>query len=188
MVLMADPVSLSVVRERFRRWLGALRWPPREVDDVVMAVNEAVTSAVEHTHPSAIGAEVRVAARQYAEPDGGQAGPRRGGGRGALDARARGFEGPGLLMIHACMDAIEGQRRRAVAAFDGGAVTSDAGALLLGATDKAIGLIERFAGCFSDGRSRDRIEHEITTLVGQRVFGLSARPTRMIDTLSSVSG
>ena len=33
--------------------------------------------------------------------------------------------------------------RRVVAAFDGGAVTSDAGALLLGATDKAIGLAWR---------------------------------------------
>ncbi len=30
--------------------------------------------------------------------------------------------------------------RRVVAGFDGGAVTSDAGALLLGATDRAIGL------------------------------------------------
>jgi hypothetical protein len=35
-----------------------------------------------------------------------------------------------------------------VAAFDGGAITSDAGALLLGATDRAIGLMSRFAGCF----------------------------------------
>ena len=33
--------------------------------------------------------------------------------------------------------------RRVVAGFDGGAVTSDAGALLLGATDKAIGLAWR---------------------------------------------
>jgi hypothetical protein len=32
-----------------------------------------------------------------------------------------------------------------VAAFDGGAVTSDAGALLLGATDRAIRLVERLA-------------------------------------------
>jgi len=35
-----------------------------------------------------------------------------------------------------------------VAAFDGGAITSDAGALLLGATDRAIGLMSRLAGCF----------------------------------------
>ena len=35
--------------------------------------------------------------------------------------------------------------RAVVAAFDGGAITSDAGALLLGATDRAIGLADRFA-------------------------------------------
>lgn len=34
-----------------------------------------------------------------------------------------------------------GERRRVVAAFDGGSVSSDAGALLLGWTDEAIGLI-----------------------------------------------
>lgn len=39
--------------------------------------------------------------------------------------------------------------RRVVAAFDGGAVTSDAGALLLEATDKAVGLIGRVADCFA---------------------------------------
>lgn len=107
MVLMADPVSLSVVRERFRRWLGALRWPPREVDDVVMAVNEAVTSAVEHTHPSAIGAEVRVAARQYAEPDGGRRILVAVAGGEHWTPDPQGFEGPGLLMIHSCTDAVE---------------------------------------------------------------------------------
>jgi hypothetical protein len=63
--------------------------------------------------------------------------------------------------------------RRVVAAFDGGAVTSDAGALLLGATDRAIGLVERFAACFSDHRRVDLIEHEIATLVGQRVFAIA---------------
>jgi hypothetical protein len=35
--------------------------------------------------------------------------------------------------------------RQVVAGFDGGAITSDAGALLLGATDAAIRLTERFA-------------------------------------------
>jgi serine/threonine-protein kinase RsbW len=110
MVLMADPVSLSVVRERFRRWLGTLSWPPREVDDVVMAVNEAVTSAVEHTHPSAIGAEVRVAARQYAEPDGGRRVLVAVAGGEYWTPEPLGLEGPGLLMIHACMDSIEVDR------------------------------------------------------------------------------
>ena len=35
--------------------------------------------------------------------------------------------------------------REVVAAFDAGAITSDAGALLLGATDRAIGMMHRFA-------------------------------------------
>ena len=63
--------------------------------------------------------------------------------------------------------------RDVVAAFDGGRITSDAGALLLGAADRAVGLIGRFAGCFTDGRCQALIEHEVETLVGQRVFGLA---------------
>jgi Transposase DDE domain group 1 len=63
--------------------------------------------------------------------------------------------------------------RRIVGAFDGGLITSDAGALLLGATNKAIRLVERFASCFSDARDAEQIEHTVATLVGQRVFGLA---------------
>jgi hypothetical protein len=64
-------------------------------------------------------------------------------------------------------------RRNIVAAFDGGVNTSDAGALLLGATDRAIGLIRRFAACFRDARSPVLVEHTVETLVGQRVFALA---------------
>jgi hypothetical protein len=60
-----------------------------------------------------------------------------------------------------------------VAAFDGGAMTSDAGALFLGETDRAIGMMRRFATCFHDVRQQDLIEHEVVTLVGQRVFGIA---------------
>lgn len=63
--------------------------------------------------------------------------------------------------------------KRVVAGFDGGAITSDAGGLLLGATDRAIGLIGRFAACFRDSRQRELIEHEVATLVGQRVFAIA---------------
>ena len=65
------------------------------------------------------------------------------------------------------------ERRAVVAAFDGGWVTSDAGALLLGAADRAIGLTRRFASCFRDVRRAELIEHEVVTLVGQRVFGIA---------------
>src|SRR5436190_13726974 len=63
--------------------------------------------------------------------------------------------------------------RAVEAAFDGGLVTSDAGALLLGATDRAIDLVGRFADCFRDHRRQDLIEHAVGTLIGQRVFGIA---------------
>jgi Transposase DDE domain group 1 len=64
-------------------------------------------------------------------------------------------------------------RRRVVAGFDGGTVSSDGGALLLKCTDEAIGLIDRLAGCFEDARDPGLIEHTVRTLIGQRVFGLA---------------
>ena len=71
--------------------------------------------------------------------------------------------------------------RAVVGAFDGGAITSDGGALLLGATDKAIGLVARFAACFTDAREPALIEHTIETLVGQRVFGLALGYEDLVD-------
>ena len=72
--------------------------------------------------------------------------------------------------------------RAVVAGFDGGAVTSDAGALLLGATDRAIRLVDRSAGCFGDGREEGRVVHELAAMVGQRVFGLALGYTRTWST------
>lgn len=63
--------------------------------------------------------------------------------------------------------------RRVEAAFDGGAISSNAGAILLGATDRAVGLLDRFAECFRDSRRAELVEHEVRTLVGQRVFGVA---------------
>ncbi len=71
--------------------------------------------------------------------------------------------------------------RRAVADFDGGAITSNAGALLLGATDWAIGLTERFAGCFEDGGAGDRVVHDLSTLLGQRVLGIALGYENLVD-------
>ena len=57
-------------------------------------------------------------------------------------------------------EVVEG--RQVVAAFDGGEVTSDAGGLLLGATDRAIGLVGAVRGVLcrwsraGAGRAHDR--------------------------------
>src|SRR5438477_8394585 len=71
--------------------------------------------------------------------------------------------------------------RAVVAGFDGGKMTSDAGALLLGATDRAIRLIDRFAECFTDSRAPDLIEHTVRTLVGQRIFALALGYEDLVD-------
>jgi hypothetical protein len=60
-----------------------------------------------------------------------------------------------------------------VASFDGGAMTSDAGALLLGATDRVLGLTRRLAACFKDSRDPAYTEHAVETLVMQRVTGIA---------------
>ena len=73
------------------------------------------------------------------------------------------------------------ESRRVEAAFDGGAVTSNGGALLLGATERAIGLVAGFARCFQDGRDPALTEHSVATLVGQRVFALALGYEDLID-------
>jgi hypothetical protein len=64
------------------------------------------------------------------------------------------------------------ERRSVVASFSGGAITSNAGALLLGQVDRGLGLVRRFAECFVDRRDPRYVEHRVETLVGQRIFGL----------------
>jgi hypothetical protein len=71
--------------------------------------------------------------------------------------------------------------RQVVAAFDGGTMTSEAGAMLLGATDRQIRLIERFAGCFTDHRAAELVVHEVAGLVGQRILGLALGYEDLID-------
>lgn len=63
-------------------------------------------------------------------------------------------------------------KREVVGHFNGGAITSDAGGLLLREVEQAEGIIKRFAACFSDFRNPNYIEHSIADLVGQRVYGI----------------
>ena len=73
------------------------------------------------------------------------------------------------------------ESRAVVAGFDGGKMTSDAGALLLGAADQAIRLVDRFAECFADSRAPELIEHTVRTLVGQRIFALALGYEDVVD-------
>jgi len=68
----------------------------------------------------------------------------------------------------------QGLKNRAVeAAFDGGRITSDGGALLLREVERVTGIIRQFAGCFEDHRAEQWVEHTVGELVAQRVYGLA---------------
>jgi hypothetical protein len=64
-------------------------------------------------------------------------------------------------------------KREVVARFDGGTISSDGGAFLLRQTDQRLNLIARLAECFPDGRNQDLIEHTITEMLAQRIYGLA---------------
>ena len=54
--------------------------------------------------------------------------------------------------------------------FEGGAVSSDFGALLLRSVDQQTGLIDRLAGAIEDRRHPSYIEHSLTDLLRQRIY------------------
>lgn len=71
--------------------------------------------------------------------------------------------------------------RKLVGAFDGGAITSNGGAVLLGAADRAIRLTERLAMCFRDHRVAEAVTHSVADLLRQRIFGLALGYEDLID-------
>ena len=64
-------------------------------------------------------------------------------------------------------------QRRVVGRFDGGAITSDGGGLLLREVEKRTGIIAQFAAGFTDHRDPLRVEHTVKELVAQRVYALA---------------
>jgi serine/threonine-protein kinase RsbW len=104
--LVAVPASASIVRDRLRAWLGALGWPDPELDDVVLAVHEAVTNSIEHGYAGVEPGDVVVSGRVDRGRDG-----RfvhlvvRDTGRWRTP-RDPGFRGRGLPVMRGCMDGV----------------------------------------------------------------------------------
>lgn len=75
-----------------------------------------------------------------------------------------------------CKEEIEFQGlggRKVVGQFDGGRITTDAGALLLGEVEHARGFLLDFSKCFTDYRNQEAIEHTVEELVSQRIYGIA---------------
>jgi hypothetical protein len=64
-------------------------------------------------------------------------------------------------------------RRAVIGRFDGGAISSDGGGLLLREVDKRTGISERLARCFWDYRKQERIEHPVLSMIRQRICGIA---------------
>ena len=63
--------------------------------------------------------------------------------------------------------------RRVDAGFTAGQVSTDGGALLLRQVDRKINLLGRLTGCFTDGRSPLLTTHQLSEMLGQRIYGLA---------------
>jgi hypothetical protein len=64
-------------------------------------------------------------------------------------------------------------RRKIEARFDGGTISSDGGAFLLRQTDQRLKLIARLTDCFMDGRNPELVEHSVSEMLCQRVYGIA---------------
>lgn len=64
-------------------------------------------------------------------------------------------------------------RREIVARFDGGEISSDGGALLLREVDQRLGLLPRLAQCFTDYRNPMLIDHDVQSLLAQRIHAIA---------------
>jgi hypothetical protein len=71
-----------------------------------------------------------------------------------------------------CFPPLAGQTIRAD--FEGGALSSDFGALLLRGIDRQIGLTERFAAAMHDKRHQSYIDHPLRDLLAQRIYQIAS--------------
>ena len=63
-------------------------------------------------------------------------------------------------------------KRRVVARFSGGEITSDAGALLVRELACRSGILRDFSNCFIDFRMPGKVVHSVESLLSQRIYGL----------------
>lgn len=112
LTLSADWVSPSLARNRFRTWLRAHRWPASAVQDLVLAVSEAISNSIEHGYGMPVddvrAPTVTVGVRARFTQDG------EGFSRVSVEVRDRGawrppddkpsHRGRGLMIMRACLD------------------------------------------------------------------------------------
>ncbi|MFL6119333.1 ATP-binding protein [Actinophytocola sp.] len=112
LVLAADWISPSVARDEVRAWLRAHGWSPAHTDDLVLAINEAVSNSIEHgyrigPHDPPREETVAVHAAIHRAPDGSRRADftvRDHGSWLAPDESGSSTRGQGLRLMRACVE------------------------------------------------------------------------------------
>jgi anti-sigma regulatory factor (Ser/Thr protein kinase) len=96
------------VRARLREWLSSLAWPEPDADDVVMAVSEACTNAVEHAYRTGDPGQVAVSCRSAEAGEGKRQAVVvvRDWGRWRPAQGDRRFRGHGLSLMRGCVQTV----------------------------------------------------------------------------------
>ena len=63
--------------------------------------------------------------------------------------------------------------KKVTAAFDGGAITSDAGVLLLAQAERRLGIVDRLTALIPDGRDPSRVLHTVSDILRARVLAIA---------------
>jgi hypothetical protein len=64
------------------------------------------------------------------------------------------------------------KRKKVIAAFDGGRLSSDGGVALQALAENGVGIIERLARLFRDERDSERVTHPLGSIIGARIFAI----------------
>ena len=65
------------------------------------------------------------------------------------------------------------ERKKVVAAFDGGRITSDGGVLLLGAVERQLGIADTLAPLISDPRNPLYVTHSVSDILRARILAIA---------------
>ena len=65
------------------------------------------------------------------------------------------------------------ERKKVVAGFDGGRITSDGGVLLLGAVERQLGIADRLAPLISDPRNPLYVTHSVSDILRARILAIA---------------
>ncbi len=65
------------------------------------------------------------------------------------------------------------QRKKGVAAFDGGRLTSDGGVMLLAAAERRLGIVDKRAALIADPRDPALVTHSLADILRARILAIA---------------